>query len=214
MKVAALLFDFNGTLSRDEELLCEIYQGLFAELGRPMTRADYFDGLAGLSEEAIIGGWLGPGIADLESVINERIERYVRLADGTTIDDETRRAVREAAEAVPVGIVSSASRREIEPVIARAGLDGVFRFVVAAEDVTEHKPSPQPYLRAVDLLQLPAADVVAFEDSVAGVTAATTAGLRCVALAGTAPTERLREAETIAARIDRDLLRSLLSGDS
>ena len=38
----ALVFDFNGTLSRDEPVLFAIYSELFAEHGRPLTERDYF----------------------------------------------------------------------------------------------------------------------------------------------------------------------------
>ena len=55
----ALVFDFNGTLSHDEPLLCAIYQEVFAEHGRPLSEAEYYDELVGRTEEAIIGGWLG-----------------------------------------------------------------------------------------------------------------------------------------------------------
>ena len=57
------MFDFNGTLSQDEPVLCAIYRELFAEHGRPITDREYYGRLAGLAEEAIVGGWLGRGPA-------------------------------------------------------------------------------------------------------------------------------------------------------
>src|SRR5262245_9240650 len=55
----AIAFDFNGTLSNDEPIMCAIYEKLFAEHGRPMSAREYYETLAGNTEEAIIGGWLG-----------------------------------------------------------------------------------------------------------------------------------------------------------
>ena len=81
----ALVFDFNGTLSHDEPVLYAIYAELFAEHGRPLTEADYFGRLAGNTEEAIIGGWLGVEGDQLRALVDERIERYRRLADGSTV---------------------------------------------------------------------------------------------------------------------------------
>ena len=37
MPVRAIIFDFNGTLSDDEPILCEIFGELFAEHGKPMS---------------------------------------------------------------------------------------------------------------------------------------------------------------------------------
>ena len=44
----AIVFDFNGTLSHDEPILCEIFMELFAEHGKPLSAQEYFDVLAGL----------------------------------------------------------------------------------------------------------------------------------------------------------------------
>jgi beta-phosphoglucomutase-like phosphatase (HAD superfamily) len=57
---------------------------------------------------------------------------------------------------------------------------------------------------------LVAGDVVAFEDTEAGVASAKAAGVRCVALAGTLPRARLARADEIVETIDEPLLRRLL----
>ena len=56
MSAAAMVFDFNGTLSDDEPVLCEIFMHLFAEHGRPMSAQEYFDWLAGLSDPWAVFG--------------------------------------------------------------------------------------------------------------------------------------------------------------
>ena len=208
----AVLFDFNGTLSEDEPLLLGIYQRLFARYGKPLTEEQYYSELAGLSEEAIIGGWLGVDGPLLGSLMAERIDNYgIEAADGATVTDEVRAAVRYAAAHVPVGIVSGAFRAEIEPVVAAADLAGDVTVIVAADDVERGKPDPEGYLRALDVLGLDAADAVAFEDTEVGIAAARAAGLRCVAVRGTLPDTRLAAAGEIVDRIDTALLRRLLA---
>ena len=59
MRPAALLFDFNGTLSDDEHIQCEIYQEIFAEEGKPLGASEFFAELAGLSVTVIVRSWLG-----------------------------------------------------------------------------------------------------------------------------------------------------------
>ena len=211
-RARAVIFDFNGTLSHDEPVLLRIYQELFAEHGRPLTADEYFSQLAGNTEEAIIQGWLGVGGADLDALVAERISRYRATADGSTITAEMREAVRYAAARGPVAIVSGAFRTEIEPVLAAAGLTELFAAVVTADDVVNGKPAPDGYLRALSLLgDLPAAEVIAFEDTEAGVASAKAAGLRCFAVLGTLPAARLAEADEIVERIDAGLLERLLA---
>ena len=198
MQVArALVFDFNGTLSHDEPVLFAIYSELFAEHGRPLTEDDYFGALAGNTEEAIIGGWLGVKGDELAALVEERIDRYVQRADGSTIPETLRKAVRYAAARVPVAVVSGAYRREIEPVLERAALAQCVTALVAADDVTRGKPDPEGYVRALAALGdgLAPPDVVAFEDTEAGVASARAAGLRCLAVRGTHPDERLAGAD-------------------
>lgn len=213
MTARALAFDFNGTLSQDEQLLFSIYAELFAEHGRPLTEDDYFGALAGNTEEVIVGSWLGVDGRELEALMDERIGRYRDRADGSTVPPTVRDAVRHAAARAPVAIVSGAYRREIEPVLEGAGIADCFRVVVAADDVAHGKPHPEGYVRAVAALDagLDPGEVVAFEDTEAGIAAAKGAGLVCVAVRGTLPDVRLRQADALVDRIDVALIERLLA---
>ena len=204
----ALLLDFNGTLSDDEPVLCRIFQELFAEEGRPLTEAEYYDRLAGFSDREIVRMWLG---RDDPALVERKIERYRQLADGSTVDKEARTAVREAANAVPVAVVSGSARTEIEPVLEAAGLTDAITLIVSSDDIARSKPDPEGYLIALHLLGLEASDAAAVEDSEAGIAAAKAAGLYTAAVTTTLPAERLSEADEIAQRFDRDLIARLLS---
>ncbi len=207
----AVIFDFNGTLSHDEPVLLAIYQELFAAHGRPLTAEDYFSQLAGKSEEAIISGWLDADGATLEALVAARISRYIAAADGSTVPASIRDAVCYAAKRGPVAIVSGAFRAEIEPVLVAAELTEFFDAVVTADDVVNGKPEPDGYLLALSQLGgLRPAEVIAFEDTEAGVASAKAAGLRCFAVLGTLPAARLAEADEIVERIDVPLLERLL----
>jgi beta-phosphoglucomutase len=208
MATRAIVFDFNGTLSDDEPLLYAVYAELFAEQGRPLTEHEYLDELAGQTEEEIIRRWLGRVDEDL---IRDRIDRYVaRASDGSTIDADARAALRLAAEHVPVGIVSAAARREIEPVLAAAGIAEHITALVSADDVTKGKPDPEPYERMASLFGLDAAEMVVFEDTEAGVASAKAAGAYVVALTRTLDRDRLRAADAFATRLDVDVIRACL----
>lgn len=210
---SALVFDFNGTLSDDEPVLLAVYQELFAEAGKPLAAEEYFASLCGNTEEAIIAGWLGVEGEELERLVAERIRRYVeRAGDGSTIAPATREAVRHAAGRVPVAVCSGAFRREIEPVLAGAGLRGEIAFLVTADDVVDGKPAPDGYLRVIELLgaDVDRGAIVAFEDTEAGVRSAKAAGLRCLAVRTTLPPERLRLADELIDRIDLELVRRLV----
>jgi HAD superfamily hydrolase (TIGR01509 family) len=209
MATRALLLDFNGTLSDDEPILCSIFQVLFAEAGKPVSEAEYYERLAGLSDPEVVAAWLG---RPEPALVARKIERYRELsADGSTISVEGRRAVLDAAAQVKVAVVSGSARSEIEPVLEAAGLASSIGALVASEDVDRGKPAPDGYLRALELLEVGPDEAVAVEDSDVGVAAARAAGIHCVAVLGTLPPERLAAADEIVERLDPGFVRRLLA---
>ena len=118
--------------------------------------------------------------------------------------------MRYAAARVPVAVVSGAFRAEIEPVVEAAGIATELTAIVSADDVEHGKPHPAGYLLALERLGVDAAEAVAFEDTEAGVASAKAAGLRCLAVRGTLPDERLAAADELVDRIDTDLVRRLI----
>lgn len=209
---SAIVFDFNGTLSDDEPVLCEIFMHLFAEHGRPMSAQEYFDQVAGLSDPEIVTTWLGEDHPAVREVVAERVRRYREAAsDGSTIHEHVRRAVRYAAERVPLAICSGAARAEIEPVVGAAGLADCFRGVVSSDDVVHGKPDPEGYVKALELLDADPGHAVVFEDTEAGIASARAAGVgRVLAMSGTLDPRRLSAADELIDRLDVDVMRRLL----
>jgi HAD superfamily hydrolase (TIGR01509 family) len=208
MPPRAVVFDFNGTLSDDEPVLYQVYAELFAEHGRPLTEQAYLDELAGNTEEEIIRRWLGH--VD-EGLLRARIDRYVeRVRDGRTVDEDARAAVRHAAAHVPVGVVSAATREEIDAVLGAAGLAELFAVVVSSEDVTRGKPDPEAYEVAAARFGLAPAELLAFEDTEAGVASAKSAGMTVVGVTRTLGAERLARADRLVPRLGLAVLQELV----
>jgi beta-phosphoglucomutase len=209
----AIVFDFNGTLSDDEPILCDIFIHLFAEHGKPLSAQEYFDELAGLSDPEIVRTWLGRDHPDVDAVIDERVRRYrAAVADGSSVHEHVREAVRYAAERVPLAICSGAARAEIEPVVEASELAPCFRAVVSSDDVVEGKPHPEGYIRALELLRVAPADALVIEDTEAGIASARAAGVvRVLAMKTTLEPHRLAQADGLIDRIDVELMRRCLS---
>lgn len=186
----ALLLDYNGTLSDDEELLAELV-GVVArrELGVPVSRERYFAEFAGFTEEHMFGvlaaeaGVAQPTPTELLHVFNGLY--LERTRENSTITAGARAFVEGArAAGKRLMVVTAASQEVVIPALEQAGLIDEFVGVIALEDVAEPKPRPEGYLRALESLGLEASRAVAFEDSRTGITAATAAGLTTVAVLG------------------------------
>jgi HAD superfamily hydrolase (TIGR01509 family) len=208
MAFGAVTFDFNGTLSDDEPILYRVYAEMFAEHGRPLSEREYYDELAGHSEEEILRRWLGRADPEL---VADRIARYrARVSDGATVYPDVREAVLHAAARVPVGIVSGAALEEIEPVVKAAGLAESLTVIIAADHVSEGKPHPEGYLKAAGLLGVDPRDTLAFEDTEVGVASAKAAGMRCVGVTRTLGAARLAQADELIPELSPEAMRRLL----
>jgi beta-phosphoglucomutase len=214
----AVLFDFNGTLSDDEPLLYRIYAEMFSqELGRALTPAHYYSRLAGFSDREIIRLMLGeqgdPQPDREAALIRQRRDRYRELVEeGVPITAAAAELVELLHDRqVTTGIVTGAEREDVEFVLDRAGLRSRFGVIVAAADVAAGKPDPEGFLRAAAALALDPSGVLVFEDSLPGIRAAHAAGMRCIAVAGTRPSNEVeKEADAVIEHLSPDAL-SVLS---
>jgi beta-phosphoglucomutase len=207
--VKALLLDFNGTLSDDEPILCDIFMDLFADVGKPLSEKQYYAELAGLSDPEIVEKWLGEQRPEL---VQEKIARYRNeVRSGWTVHITTVMALQEAAKMVAIAIVSGSARSEIESVLRPAQALSAISVIIAAEDVAHGKPDPEGYRRALHALRVEPQDAVAVEDSDVGVAAAKAAGLYCIAVTTTMPADRLSEADRLVDRFDDKRIDELVS---
>lgn len=193
--VRAAIFDFNGTITDDEDLQYEIYAGTFADLhGVVLERATYYDELAGRSDPAIVSAVAERASLDLtpaerKRLLAERVRRYAeRVAAEPPVRPGAAALVRDLSACIPLALGTGAFRSEVELILREAGLYDCFTAIVTAEDVTRGKPHPETFSLALSRLNqdLAAAEafapgeVAVFEDSVFGVAAAQAAGMRCV----------------------------------
>jgi beta-phosphoglucomutase len=206
---AAVVFDFNGTISDDEPLLAELFVKIFGEIGIEVTEERYYGEFAGYSDPEIVERILSdtgrhdPAVA--RGLLDRRAELYLaRAGAGETVHPEVAACVREIAARVPVAVASGAVRVEVEAVLQGTGLRPLMAAVVTADDVAEGKPDPEGYLMALDRLGVPGSEALSFEDTHFGVMAAVAAGMRCVGVGATMSADRLRGAgaEAVVERLD------------
>jgi beta-phosphoglucomutase len=115
--------------------------------------------------------------------------------------------LRALAREVPVAIASGALRCEIESILEGAGLRDVFRAVIGADDVTQGKPHPEPYLAAMSRIAAGAPglrpeECVVIEDSPPGIAAGLAAGMKVVAVSNSYPPPALAAAHRVVESLE------------
>ena len=77
------------------------------------------------------------------------------------------------------------------------------KILVTADDVSEGKPDPQPYLKGAELLGTDPAQCLVIEDAPAGIRSAHAGGMKAIALPSTFPIAQLHEADAIVENLSQ-----------
>jgi HAD superfamily hydrolase (TIGR01509 family) len=85
-----------------------------------------------------------------------------------------------------VGIVTSSSKKSTNAVLSHCDIRRFFDVIVCKEQVTQHKPHPEPFLVGAEMyLKLLPESVIAVEDSRQGIHSAVAAGVHTIGIATT-----------------------------
>jgi HAD superfamily hydrolase (TIGR01509 family) len=207
----AVIFDFDGVIADTEPLHFEGLRRTLAEIGITLTEADYYANYLGFNDhecilEALQANQCSPTDSLVQDLMRKKAAAYfASLKDHLVIFPGVREFVEEAAASYPVAIASGALRSEIEVILERAGIRKAFRHITSAEDVTKGKPDPQLFLHALAGLNRQSVtspmtpdSCLAIEDSLPGIRAARSAGMKVLAVANTHTVQDLHEAHAIS----------------
>jgi beta-phosphoglucomutase len=205
--IRAIAFDFNGVIVDDERLHLEAFRLALEPRGVELTEEDYWNRYLAYDDRGVVERLPRDYPHELSDVdpsalLDEKIGHYMKLLGANPpFFPEAIATVRRLASEFPMVIVSGARREEIEFALRIGGIDSCFRGIVASEDVAISKPDPEPYLKGIAMLGLPASEIVAIEDSTGGIRSARAAGLRIVAVAHTYPIEKLADADIVVEKV-------------
>jgi beta-phosphoglucomutase len=178
-----------------------------------MTAEHYRTELLGLSDREIVERAMARHGGGSEEKVTEllRLREGVykqRVADHNPIGASAAQLVKLLADnEIPVGIVTGAQRDDVLAVLDASPTGELVSFLIAEEDVSNGKPHPEGFLTAAQLLNRRPSDVLVFEDSVPGVQAAVAAGMHCIAVCGSEPSQELSAtAPAIVAELSADLV--------
>jgi HAD superfamily hydrolase (TIGR01509 family) len=191
-----LIFDLDGTISDTEEVHRRAYNETFAaekltwnwtpELyGRLLSVTGGKERIRSYIERYDAAG--GPSmLARVDRLHEAKTARYQALVESgaAVLRPGIGRLVREAsAEGVRIAIAATTSLQNVVSIL-RAGFgpsgDDLFAEIVAGNAVKRKKPAPDVYDLTLSRLGIDADACIAFEDSLNGLKAASSAGIRTI----------------------------------
>jgi HAD superfamily hydrolase (TIGR01509 family) len=179
----AVLFDLDGVLLETEPLKARAHSAAVAHFGGDVP-PQFYSRVMGTEHAIVRAAFLAEAGIPSEPAEYSRVfrEHYEALIENEATmcagANELLSRLRETGYAI--ALVTSSARWQLDPLLAKLFLPGSFDVLVSGDDVLRHKPAPDCYLRALELLRPDRA--LAFEDTIAGVAAATAAGLPVIGI--------------------------------
>lgn len=187
-KYKGVFFDMDGVVIDSSALWDHITETVKSEYDLDMSVLEESDGFNLSTEEAIRLVLESTGRFS-ESLFTEIIGRIDTLYESSLdslaspCDGIEEVLTNLAGKDIMMVLVSNSSRRQVDMALSRFGLSSFFCGTVSSDDVSLGKPSPEPYLRAIEISGLDADRAIAVEDSHTGAKSAWAASLSCIILA-------------------------------
>ncbi len=194
--VNGIVFDLDGVIINSHPAHKRAWRQFLLTLGRDAAESELDFILEGRKRDEMLRHFLGQlPDEDLARFGKQKDDFFQRMAEEVPPVNGVIEFLKELTQmGLPCASATSASRRRTQLTLERLSLCQQFRTVVTGEDVIEGKPNPAVYQLAAQGLDIPARDLLAFEDAPSGVRAATGAGMRCVGVANETKAKALREA--------------------
>lgn len=211
MHLKAVIFDFDGVIADTEPIHLGAFQRALDGLGMELSEEDYYSNYLAYDDKTFFRRFLlDRGFKHEDSLISELIGRktghYYDLIKGNIeILPGVRDFLQRTAGRYRIAIGSGALRGEITDILEFAGIGGYFEVIVSAEDIEDCKPAPDVYLEVLKRLNassptgeaLSAPECLVIEDSLSGIEAAISAGMKCLAVSNSYAPDELTRAHMV-----------------
>jgi len=187
MQIDTIIFDLDGTLIDTEHSATQALATCFGEWGISIEPVDaqHITGRTwGSAFSYLFNKYMLPlgreeAAHQIMQKYRETIEKELHQVPGSVS------AVRSLANQYRIGLVSGSGRREILWALDQLQIRQHFEVILGAEDYPRSKPEPDGYLKALQIFQSQASRTLIFEDSLAGIQSARSAGAWVVAITST-----------------------------
>lgn len=183
-KKNAILFDFDGVVVNSEQSYEKVIRKMFKRHNVTLKSSDFtiFRGLS------------------LDVFFNLILEEYIFNTSRELLEEEFNQELLEeiketiiyipgflkfyelVSQKYSTALVTSTSFELMDWIFRNTKIVNTFSPVITANDVTNTKPHPEPYLKAAKILNLPISDCIVIEDSINGVKSAKKSGAKVIGI--------------------------------
>lgn len=185
-KMKTVIFDMDGLLINSEPMWKSAEKQVFESLGVPVNEA-LATITAAMTTREVTEFWYGHypwQNRSLEQAENDVIDC---VADHIKSTGVAMPGVNHALELFhrhqfKIGLATNAPSRLITVVLEKLAIESYFQQTVSSDQVSTGKPDPAVYLLTLAKLNSKAETTIAIEDSISGIRAAKSAGIKTIAI--------------------------------
>ena len=178
----ALIFDLDGTLADTMPAHMKAWVRAANHFNAPMTEQLVQD-WAGMASYKIVGmlnNKFGLSL-DPKEVSEKKAELFFEIqGSGVKPIQPVYDIAEKYKDILPMGIGTGSRTPNAEKILDGLGIRSWFKSLVSADDVENHKPAPDTYLKCAEELGIAPKYCLVFEDADFGVDAAKSAGMEVI----------------------------------
>jgi beta-phosphoglucomutase len=182
----AVIFDMDGTLIDNTPYHYKSWQALFKKYNKgELSKTTYYTEISGVPIiETLKRLFNTDDKATLKGLLDEKEGYYRELyAPHVTAIKGLENFLTGLKNAgIKMAMATSATVEDINFILDRVPIRGDFEEIVNSSMVSKPKPNPDIFLKAAEMLNMPPEKCVVFEDSLAGLKAGNSAGMKVVGI--------------------------------
>ena len=192
----AVIFDMDGVIVDSHPVHKKAWQKFLESRDKYVSDEDLNFIMEGRKREEILRHFLGE-VSDEELCIlgHQKEQIFREEAEQVKPIEGLCDFLQKLSDAeIRLAVASSGSGRRVNDILNSLNLRRFFLAVVTGDQVSQGKPDPAIFRLACERVAVQPSEVLVFEDSVSGVRAAKSAGMRCIGVASNGVTPILLQA--------------------
>jgi HAD superfamily hydrolase (TIGR01509 family) len=195
----AVLFDMDGTLVNSEPLHMQAWFDTIERFHLNLPEG-WFHEWTGNTDRKLMTYLIEKFslAANVDLLLEEKRDRFLDIATTrAAVFDGVKEGLPQLTEKYNLALVTSSSRKGADHVLDLTQIMQYFQTTITFDDVVNHKPHPEPYLKAAKFFRLDSQQCIAVEDSVSGIHSAKAAGCYTIGVLNSVSEEELKVADRI-----------------
>lgn len=200
-EIKAIIFDLDGTLLDNNEVHLKAWKKYLKESQMEISDEDFKKYISGRTNKDAVAHLYKKELTEDEAskyyLKKEEIYRKLYEIDIVPIAGLLRFLKDLDRHNIAMAIATSGIQVNIDFMFTHVPIKKYFKKIISSADISKGKPDPEIFLKTAKSLHTSPENCIVFEDSIAGVFAGKSAGMKVVALTTTHTAEEFKNADLI-----------------